>query len=148
MLKNIRQLHLYLGTFFAPLIIFFASTGAAQTFGLHENGNGIATQWIAKFAQVHIHQRFGAPPRRAEKPPALNNQQAAPPALSASPQGARPPRAKSSPAFKILVLLMALGLIMTTILGIIMAFKYNRDKRLIWGLLIAGALLPILMLAV
>jgi hypothetical protein len=35
-LKLARQLHLYLGTLFAPSIIFFAFTGSLQLFGLHE----------------------------------------------------------------------------------------------------------------
>ncbi len=43
-LKQIRQLHLYLGTFFAPSIIFFALTGAIQLFGLHEGHPGEAYQ--------------------------------------------------------------------------------------------------------
>ena len=34
-LKQARQWHLYLGTFFAPSILFFALTGALQLFGLH-----------------------------------------------------------------------------------------------------------------
>jgi hypothetical protein len=38
--------------------------------------------------------------------------------------------------------IMALGLVTTTLLGIYMSFKYNRDRRLVWGLLIAGAVLP------
>lgn len=35
---------------------------------------------------------------------------------------------------------------MTTILGIVMAFKYNRDRRLIWSLLTLGIVLPITLL--
>jgi hypothetical protein len=153
MLKNIRQLHLYLGTFFAPLIIFFALTGAAQTFGLHEKGSGFVPQWIAKLAQVHIHQRVGSPPR--PKPEAGEREKPQSAAAEARPTEARPtearpspPKPKSSAAFKWLVLLMSLGLVTTTILGIIMAFKYNRDRRLVWGMLIAGTVLPILLLTI
>ena len=35
-MKSLRQLHLYLGVFFAPLIAFFAFTGILQTYDLHE----------------------------------------------------------------------------------------------------------------
>lgn len=41
---------------------------------------------------------------------------------------------------------MALGLVSTSILGIYMAFKYNRDKRVVWGLIILGVILPSVLL--
>ncbi len=149
MLKNIRQLHLYLGTFFAPLIIFFSLTGAAQTAGLHEKGSGLVPDFIAKMAQVHIHQRAALPPREEEELPKKEEIESPAAARSTPPADApRPSPPKSSTAFKVLVLLMALGLITTTILGIIMAFKYNRDRRLVWGMLIAGTVLPIVLLSV
>lgn len=37
---------------------------------------------------------------------------------------------------------MSLGLILTTSLGIYMAFKYNRSRPLVWGLLALGTVLP------
>jgi len=55
-MKQIRQLHLYMGTLFAPAILFFAFTGALQTFGLHEGARGSNSTppaWIAQLAQVH-----------------------------------------------------------------------------------------------
>lgn len=146
MLKNIRQLHLYLGTFFAPLIIFFALTGAAQTFGWHEGGGAIRSA-ISKLAEVHIHQRFGSPPRREEKPGDAGDQKPAR-AAAKQPEGEPPQGARPSILFKLLILLMSLGLTITTVLGIVMAFKYNRDRRVVWGLLIAGTILPMLLLAV
>ena len=33
-MKQLRQLHLYLGCLFAPLLVLFAVTGASQMFGL------------------------------------------------------------------------------------------------------------------
>jgi hypothetical protein len=41
---------------------------------------------------------------------------------------------------------MSIGLIVTTLLGIYMGFRYGGRGRLIWGLLIAGTLLPVSML--
>ena len=35
-LQLLRQIHLYLGVFTAPAILFFALSGVLQTFGLHE----------------------------------------------------------------------------------------------------------------
>ena len=60
-MKQIRQFHLYLGTFFAPVIFFFAFSDALQTFGLHESekdGSYNAPAWIATMAQVHKDQRL------------------------------------------------------------------------------------------
>ena len=37
-LKYVRLSHLYIGTFIAPALIFFAFTGAIQTFNLHKTG--------------------------------------------------------------------------------------------------------------
>jgi uncharacterized iron-regulated membrane protein len=58
MIKAARQLHLYLGLFFAPSIIFFAFTGSLQTFSLHENKHpgDHNPEWIATLASVHKDQ--------------------------------------------------------------------------------------------
>jgi hypothetical protein len=37
-LKYVRLSHLYIGVFIAPAVIFFALTGAVQTFNLHKTG--------------------------------------------------------------------------------------------------------------
>ena len=39
-LRYVRLTHLYLGVFIAPAILFFAFTGALQTFSLHETTRG------------------------------------------------------------------------------------------------------------
>jgi len=44
---------------------------------------------------------------------------------------------------KIFVLLMSLGLIVTTVLGVWMAFKYSKNKAVVWGLLALGTFLPL-----
>ncbi len=68
-LKQVRQLHLYLGTFFAPSILFFALTGALQLFGLHEGHPGEKYQppaWVAKLGSIHKDQTIAerrGPPR-------------------------------------------------------------------------------------
>lgn len=145
MLKQARQLHLYLGTFFAPAIIFFSLTGALQTFGLHESRGGTRhPAWIAELASIHKDQTLPQP-RPAMRPPAgASGGEAKPPAGPA----AEPIRRGPSPLpLKIFVLFMALGLISTTLLGIYMAFKYNpKNQKLVWGLLLGGIVLPLLLL--
>lgn len=119
-MKRIRQIHLYLGALFAPLLIFFAVTGALQTFNLHESSRGSTyapPDWIVRLAEVHKNQR------------------------TAHAQGV-----KSSLPFKWFALLMAIGLVITSVIGIYMAFQYNRDKRVVYGLIIGGILIPIALL--
>jgi hypothetical protein len=182
-MKQIRQLHLYLGTFFAPSIIFFAITGAFQTYNFHEEYQGRpATPLFEKLAKIHKDQRVPAP----TKPPVPKPEAARPSAIEPPPQGSplvaasqdqveksaaqspdkpvvqqdekkeaapqrlsgapRAPRRKRSELLKLFVGLMAISLVSTSLLGIYMSFKYNRDQRVVWGLLILGTVLPIVLL--
>ena len=138
-MKWARQLHLWLGVFFAPAIIFFAFTGALQTFNFHESQPGSTYQppvWIEKLAQIHKKQTI----QIRQKPPA-------------PPQGRRnereiprpkPQQPLSTTLLKWFVFLMSLGLVTTSLLGVYMAFQYNRDRRVIWALLVLGTVMPIL----
>jgi hypothetical protein len=53
---------------------------------------------------------------------------------------------KRSTALMWFFLFTAIGIIISTGLGIIMAFNLNRDRRVIWGLLVSGTVLPIVLL--
>ena len=141
-MKRIRQFHFYLGTFLAPSIIFFALSGALQIFRLQEGHPGSSYQppaWIAFLAGVHKDQRVEGPP--APRPAAPAGETPSPPRPAAAPEG-RPQEKKASTALKWFFTLTAAGIISTTILGIYMSFLYSHDRRLIWGLLVAGILVP------
>jgi hypothetical protein len=119
-MKRIRQIHFYLGVFFAPLIIIFARSGALQTFRLQESPKGSTYNppaWIVKLADIHKDQR-----------------------------AAHEPGNRRSLPLQWFVVIMSVGLISTSLLGIYMAFKYNRDKRLVFGLIILGFVIPIVLL--
>ena len=47
---------------------------------------------------------------------------------------------------KIFFLLVAISLATSTLTGVYMAFKYRRDRWMISGLLLAGILIPLLLL--
>ncbi len=135
-----RELHLYLGTFFAPAILFFAFTGALQTFGWHEGRPGETYQpprWVRVVAQLHKKQTAALPvPREGARKA---------PDAKGSPARARDRVA--TVALKWFVFTMAAGLMVTTGLGIYMAFKFNPSsspgrRRLVWMLLALGAALP------
>ena len=139
MLKRVRLLHLYLGLLFAPSIIFFSFSGALQLFGLHEVRKGdtfAKPQWIATLAGVHKDQKLEMPASPPQQPAPAMKKEPSPPRPS------RPPD-KENLALKWYFCIMAVGLTVTAFLGIYMAFKYNRDRRLIWGLLVAGIVIPL-----
>jgi hypothetical protein len=119
-MKRIRQIHFYLGVFFAPIIMLFALSGALQTFRLQESPKGSTYTppgWVVRLADVHKDQR-----------------------------PAHEPTARPSVPLKWFVVLMSLGLITTSLLGVYMAFKYNRDKRLVIVLIILGFIIPVVLL--
>jgi hypothetical protein len=65
--KFLRKVHLYLGIFTTPAL-FFAITGALQTFNMHETTQGSNYKppaWIASLAQLHKKQTTAVPPRKA-----------------------------------------------------------------------------------
>jgi hypothetical protein len=151
-LKQVRQLHLYLGTFFAPSIVFFALTGALQLFSLHEGHPGETYQppaWVAKLGSIHKNQtlaeRRGPPPGRANeqrKPPELNGERRAP-----RSEARRLHESGFTLALKWFFLATSIGLVFTTVLGIYMAFKYNRSRILVWSMLFAGTAIPAALIA-
>lgn len=149
-IKQARQWHLYLGTLFAPSILFFALTGAAQLFGLHEGHPGDAYQppsWLVKLGALHKKQTMA---ERRGPPPGAGLKQMRPPEERADagkrPQGEpRKEGRKDSTATVVLkwfFLASSIGLVLSTILGIYMAFKFNRSRVLIWGLLLGGTAIP------
>jgi hypothetical protein len=152
-LKQVRQLHLYLGVFFAPAIIFFSLTGALQLFGLHEGHPGEAYQppkWIAALSSIHkdqvLSQHHGPLDQRDAGPPGPDQKKA--PGRPPEPRGEdEHHEGKATLILKCFFLAMSIGLLGSTLLGIYMAFKFNRSRALIWGLLIAGAGIPTALIA-
>ena len=163
-MKSIRRVHAWLGVLFAPSIIFFALTGALQMFGLHESENGEPPGLVSKMAMVHTHQTSTIPQRaqrgpRPQPPVAADDGDEKPeagveaerrPEGGARPGGAptaRPERPTTMP-LKIFFTLMAISLIVSSVLGLWIAFTSKRDRALHVGLLVAGFILPVVLLLV
>lgn len=152
-LRRIRQWHLYLGTLFAPSIIFFAFTGSLQLFGLHESHRGAAYQaptWIQKLASIHkdqeISEKHGPPPSftgEQRRLPDANDAGRQPQPPEGGPPNEERGANKFTLALKCFFLTTAVGLIFSTLLGIYMALKFNRSRALVWGLLSLGAAIPV-----
>jgi hypothetical protein len=137
-----RYTHLYFGVFISPALLFFAITGALQTFSLHETTRGSSYKppaWIATLAQVHKKQNTTVPARKLQPPPAS----AAEPAGNKPQQPANTLKKRNALPLKLFFLLVSVGLFTSTVSGIYMSYRYVRNKPLISSLLIAGTLIPI-----
>lgn len=117
-MQKLRKAHLYLGCLFAPMIVFFAVTGVLQMAGLHYNDKS-ESKILMLASTVHMEHGF-----KLKSGGSLD---------------------WSSPAMKMFVFAMAAGLILTTILGVIMAFKFGKGRAAFWSLL-AGVVIPALLI--
>lgn len=158
-LKIVRQIHLYAGVFIAPALLFFALTGGLQVFGLHEasrNGDYRPPVWLATLAQLHKKQTTVIPLRRAR--PMDDEHQATPATLAFNhtqlvhPQNATPSRRAAASVsgrhplpLKIFSAFVALGLFVSTLIGIYMAYRYTRKRMVVTALLLAGTILPVVL---
>jgi outer membrane biosynthesis protein TonB len=71
LLRYLRLVHLYIGVFIAPAVIFFAFTGALQTFSLHETTRGSSYKppaWAVTLGQIHKKQTPVVPARKTPPP--------------------------------------------------------------------------------
>ena len=149
-LKLLRQIHLYFGVFISPAILFFAITGALQTFSLHETTRGSDYKpptWIVKLGQLHKKQTLVLPVRKPQPPAATKTQDAPKPAdASTSKQPTPDAKPKNLLPMKLFFLLVSIGLVTSTFTGIYIAYKFNRSKSWVTGLLVAGIAFPLLLL--
>jgi hypothetical protein len=119
-MKLLRKAHLLLGCFFAPPLLFFISTGWYQT--MHPGGPrksaGGAVDLMDRLRLVHTTSLLP----------------------SASAAGYRPF------PFQVFVAVMAAALIVTVILGVVLAARIGRPKWLVWACLALGAMVPLVLL--
>jgi len=116
-MKTLQTLHLYLGCIFAPLLIFFAISGLWQTLSLQGIKLGDNSQIFTYLSSIHT----GKGLKLAD------------------------PSTLSSPLMRWLVIAMALSLVLTIVLGIIMAFQYGHKKTAAYCL-IGGVIVPLLLI--
>jgi multidrug efflux pump subunit AcrB len=118
-MKLLRRLHLYLGCFFAPLLLFFVATGWYQTFHINRNKRpGEAETWISRLTSIHKDQLY--------------------PTEAAS--------GYSTTLFQALIVIMSVALIATVALGLVLALRTLRSPWVVWASLALGILVPVLCL--
>ncbi len=168
-LAAIRQWHTMIGVFIAPCVIFFAFTGIVQIFSLHEARGGYhPPALIEGLGSVHKDQIFRVKPT-GPAPAAPAAAAAVAPHddadhdhadadhddhdhAAATPADHGPAKPKGQPikvyALKWLFTFVAIGLATSTGLGLWMALSYGRNKRTLWVLLVAGIVLPVLLVVI
>jgi uncharacterized iron-regulated membrane protein len=147
-LSSLRRWHSYIGLFIAPSVLFFALTGALQIFNLHEaHGAYEPVVLVQMLSAVHKDQVFAKPHQHEahEEEP-----QSALPSASGAQEGSAEETDKdglATLALKCYFLIVALGLIASTSIGIWMGISQIRRKSLGWALLVAGVFIPVCLLA-
>jgi hypothetical protein len=147
-LRRLRELHHYVGVFLTPAILFFAVSGAVQTFRLSEDKGWGGPPPAAFVWMASVHKDQTLPHAKPEKPAAKAD--AAKPAKADGDHDHdhQAPRGPSPLPLKIFVVLVALGLIVSTLLGITIALNNRAMRRTSILMLIAGTVLPLLLLLV
>ena len=116
-MRFIRKLHLYLSVFFAPLLIFFVATGWYQTVSSQRNKVlGEQDTWVSKLTSVHVDLIYPSESGTGEYKPTL---------------------------FKVLVVAMSVALLVTVVLGMILAFRSTARGWLVAACFAVGILVPI-----
>jgi len=118
-MKLLRRLHLYLGCFFTPLLLFFLATGWYQVFHINRNKKpGEAETWVSRLTSVHKDQFY--------------------PTESAS--------GYSPKLFQFLLVIMSVALMVTVALGLLLALRTLRPAWLVWLSVALGIAVPVLCL--
>lgn len=121
MMKLLRRLHLYLGCFFAPLLLFYILTGWYQTLNPNRlKSPSEAETWLQKFRVVHSDQIYPSE-NELDKP--------------------------SSPKkYRALVVVMSIASTVMILIGLVLAFKTLRQQWPVWLSLVLGVVLPAFLL--
>ena len=114
-MKSLRSLHLYLGCLFAPLLIFFAVTGSWQLFNWHQSTKDktyIAPPSLAALSFIHKDAHVPGTPGREPTP------------------------------LRYFMLAAGAGLVATSVIGIVMAYRFSQRPMVATVCLFAGIALP------
>ena len=141
----IRQFHIYVSVFVAPSLLFFALTGALQTFRIPDQKE--APVVIQKLARLHKDDVFAVKPPRPRRAEAAASHDGGGRNKADKPPAARPQPETSTTVLKWFFASVSIGIAVTTLFGLWMALAYSRRKALLWLVLLAGAAAPMLILA-
>ena len=135
-LRSLRQWHHLIGVFLAPAILFFAFSGLIQVLGWQDQRNPPPAGWVSAIAGIHKKQALPKP-RPAE--PARKSAGAARPGSGGHDADAFTP-------LKIFALLTAIGLFVTTLIGLTIALGTRNMRRKSLIALALGIVVPVVLL--
>lgn len=145
-MKQVRRIHHYIGVFFTPAILLFSLSGALQTFRLQEEKGygGRPPGWIVWMASVHkdssLPRDLGAGDRKER--PAAKMTARVKPKVNVSPAKPAPSRLP----MQIFVALLSIGLIVSSLLGTVIALNNKTTRRMSIAMLVSGTVLPLLLM--
>ncbi|BBD79789.1 PepSY domain-containing protein [Aerosticca soli] len=143
-----RLLHLYLGVFSAPMLLFFAITGGLQTYDLHmpaKDGGYQPPAWLASLGMLHKKQFLAAPrrpPSEAKPASGEGDRQAA---ASRPRTEARTPPARVLWPMKLFFALISFALALSVATGVYLAYRYTRRPWRVSAIVLAGIVVPVLL---
>lgn len=141
-LRRLRRYHHYIGMVFAPWILLFSVSGALQTFRLPDPAG--APLWMKWLAAVHKDQ---GPPRapRGDKTKGTADAPGAEHRRHDDGPGGGVKRPNPLP-LKIFVLLLAIALAGSTIIGVAIGLANRSMRRVSIVLLVLGTVVPAVLL--
>jgi hypothetical protein len=116
---SLRKLHLYLGCLFAPVLIFFAVSGTWQLYRFHDSakdGSYVAPQPIKTLSAVHMDSHLPGK------------------------------RARDYTPLRTFFVAASAGLVVTTLLGVVMAYRFSASAIGPTLCLTAGVAIPAVLL--
>lgn len=140
----LRKLHTYLSVFVAPSLMFFALTGALQTFRVPDAPD--ASVLLVKLARVHRDDVFAPKPVRAPPPGAAAGKASQAAHKPTSKPAGEPASKPATEALKWFFAIASMGMLISTGLGLWMALVYSNQRVICWLLLIAGIAAPVALL--
>jgi hypothetical protein len=126
--NSIRTWHGWLGMLIAPSVVFFALTGALQMLNLHESHAGYHAPTLLEDAAA-IHKDQALPDR-----PARDRSHAPAPHYD-GPQA----------ALKAYWIAVAAALVISTVMGVVLALRNRLQRRVNLVLLALGTLVPLIL---
>jgi hypothetical protein len=118
-MNKLRRLHTYLGVFFAPLLLFFICTGWYQTMNPDRRKSPEEAESVWDRARA-VHADSVLPNPEAER--------------------------YATKPFRYFVVATSVAFIVTTIAGLILAFRFTRNKWAIAICLVLGLAVPVALL--
>ena len=120
-MRTLRQLHLYLGCIFAPMIIYFSLSGVWQVFRFNDvpkNEVSATREIFHELSKPHTHSTLPG----------------------------KDPKTEQSALFDWFTACMGMGMVLTSVFGIILALRFAKRSSLAVFCLVGGIAVPALFL--